>query len=70
MSEYELPDKYVEAEEWARHFLKRMDALKKRYNEDKDFRDYLSISGGAENAALRRTSMDLSKALVKIRKPI
>ena len=45
MSEYELPDKYVEAEEWARHFLKRM-------------------------AALRRTSMDLSKALVKIRKPI
>lgn len=69
MSKYKLPDKYVEAEEWARHFLKRMDALKKRYNEDEYFRRYLSISGGTENAAVKRTSMDLSKALVKLRKP-
>ena len=64
-----LPDKYVEAEEWARLFLKRMQALKKRFNSDEDFRRYMWITGGAENAALKRTSMDLSKALVKLRKP-
>ena len=65
-----LPDKYIEAEEWARMFLKRMDAFKKRYNTDEEFRRYLTITGGAENAALKRTSMDLSKALVKLRKPL
>jgi hypothetical protein len=64
-----LPDKYVEAEEWARLFLKRMQAFKKRFNSDEDFRRYMWITGGAENAALKRTSMDLSKALVKLRKP-
>lgn len=65
-----LPDRYVEAEEWAVMFLKRMKAFKKRYNDDEYFRRYLNISGGAENAALKRTSMDLSKALVKLRKPL
>lgn len=50
-------------------FLKRMKAFKKRYNEDEQFRRYLNITGGAENAALKRTSMDLSKALVKLRRP-
>lgn len=66
---HRLPDKYVEAEEWARHFLKRIDALKKRYNEDEDFRRYISITGSAETAAVKRTSMDLTKALAKLRKP-
>lgn len=66
---HKLPDKYVEAEEWAWHFIKRMNALKERYNSDEWFRDYLTTSGGAENAALKRTSMDLTKALVKLRKP-
>lgn len=65
-----LPDRYIEAEEWAVMFLKRMKAFKKRYNDDEYFRRYLTISGGAENAALKRTSMDLSKALVKLRKPL
>ena len=64
-----MPDKYVEAEEWAKHFLKRMDALKKRYNNDEDFRRYLSIVGGKETAAVKRTSMDLTHALVNLRKP-
>lgn len=50
-------------------FLKRMKAFKKRFNEDEQFRRYLDITGGAENAALKRTSMDLSKALVKLRRP-
>ncbi len=66
---YKLPDKYVEAEEWAQHFLKRMNALKERYNNDEQFRRYISITGGAETAALKRTSMDLTKALSKLRKP-
>lgn len=61
--------KYLEAEEWAVMFLKRMDAFKKRYNNDEYFRRYLTITGGAETAALKRTSMDLSKALVNLRKP-
>lgn len=65
-----LPDRYIEAEEWAVMFLKRMKAFKKRYHDDEYFRRYLNISGGAENAALKRTSMDLSKALVKLRKPL
>ena len=64
-----LPDKYIEAEEWAKHFLKRMDALKKRYNEDEYFRRYLGIVGGKETAAVKRTSMDLTHALAKLRKP-
>ena len=64
-----LPDKYIEAEEWAKHFLKRMDALKKRYNEDEYFRRYLSIVNGKETAAVMRTSMDLTHALAKLRKP-
>lgn len=61
--------KYIEAEEWAKMFLKRMDAFKKRYNNDEYFRRYLTITGGTETAALKRTSMDLSKALVNLRKP-
>ncbi len=69
MSKTPLPEIYLEAEEWARLFLKRMRALRKRYENDDEFRRYLYITGGAENAALKRTSMDLSKALVKIRKP-
>ena len=63
----ELPVRYIEAEEWALLFLKRMKAFKKRYEKDEEFRRYLEITGGAENAALKRTSMDLSKALVKLR---
>lgn len=69
MSKYKLPEKYIEAEEWARHFLKRMDRLKQRYNSDDDFRRYLYIVGGKESAAVKRTSMDLSQALIKLRKP-
>lgn len=65
----DLPDKYAEAEEWAVLFLKRIKAFKKRYKTDEQFRRYLKITGGAEAAAVKRTSMDLSKALVKLRKP-
>lgn len=64
-----LPDKYIEAEEWARLFLKRMDRLKKRFKDDEDFRRHFSIGGSAEKAALKRTSMDLTKALAKMRQP-
>ncbi|CAN5694142.1 hypothetical protein BH23PAT2_BH23PAT2_08310 [soil metagenome] len=64
-----LPEKYIQAEEWAKLFLKRMDKLKKRYNDDEDFRRYLNIVGGKETASLKRTSMELTHALVEMRKP-
>jgi len=64
-----LPEKYIQAEEWAKLFLKRMDSLKKRYNDDEDFRSYLNIVGGKETASLKRTSLDLTHALVELRKP-
>ena len=70
MSKLDLPPNYIEAEEWANHFLKRMKALRKRYQEDEYMRQYFPWGGSAENAALKRASMDLSKALVKIRKPL
>jgi len=65
-----LPEKYIQAEEWAKLFLKRMDSLKKRYNDDEDFRRYLNIVGGKETASLKRTSLDLTHALVELRKPL
>ena len=64
-----LPDKYTQAEEWAKLFLRRMDSLKKRYNDDEDFRRYMNIVGGKETASLKRTSLDLTHALVELRKP-
>lgn len=69
MSVVDLPEDYLEAEEWAKHFLKRMKALRKRYQEDEYMRRYFPWGGSSENAAVKRTSMDLSKALVKVRKP-
>lgn len=68
MAKEKLPAAYQEAEEWARLFLKRLAVLKKRYEEDEYFRRYFSVTGGSENADVKRTSMDLSKSLVKIRK--
>jgi len=32
--------------------------------------DFLCYSGGPENAAMKRASLDLSKALVAVRKPL
>lgn len=70
MGKPELPENYLEAEEWAKHFLKRMKALRKRYQEDEYMRKYFPWGGSSENAAVKRASMDLSKALVKIRKQL
>jgi len=68
MSKIELPEEYLEAEEWANRFLKRVKVLRKRYQEDEYMRNYFPWGGSSENAAVKRTSLDLSKALVKIRK--
>lgn len=66
---HKLPNKYIEAEEWAIHFLKRMSALKRRYDEDKCARTYFNTGTSLpERAALKRASMDLSRALAKMRK--
>lgn len=62
-------EKYIEAKKWAQHFVKRVDAMIKRYKDDEYARKYWSVGTGvAERAAVKRTSMDLSKALVKVRK--
>ena len=65
----------LEAEAEAKRFLKRVDALKKaiaeaepdhraRYPNLQMSRTYV----GAENAAMKRASMDLSRSLAAVRK--
>ena len=54
-----------EAEEEAREFLRRVKALKA--NEYAMHR--LSITGSPESAAVRRLSMELTRALAKMRRP-
>ena len=62
-------EKYLEAKEWAKHFIKRVDAMVARYNSDDYVKEYWNVSTSVpERAAVKRTSMDLSRALVKVRK--
>ncbi len=65
MGKDKLPDIYQEAKEWAQLFLKRLNALEKAHqNPDYNYNYY-----SPERAAVKRTSLDLAKALVKLRKP-
>lgn len=68
MTKVKLPSHYQEAREWASLFIKRIDALEEAY-QDETYRTYLTITGSPERASVRRTSMDLTKALVEVRKP-
>jgi hypothetical protein len=61
-------DKIEEAENEARRFLDRVAALRERYAEDEYMQDYFNIVGFRERAAVQRASMDLSQALVKLRR--
>jgi hypothetical protein len=64
---YELPDKYVEAERWAKELLERITALREVY-QDPERRAYFSAAAIPERAAVKRTSLDLSRALSRMRK--
>jgi hypothetical protein len=60
-------DQLTQAEQEARRFLDRIAALRNRLATDKDMRDYFGIVGFKETAAVKRASMDLSRALVELR---
>lgn len=62
----ELPKEYTDAEQWARLLLDRIDELRAAY-QDPNFRAYFNVTGSSERAAVRRTSLDLSHALAKMR---
>lgn len=61
-------DKIEEAEAEARRFLDRVAALRERYAEDEQMQIYFYAVGFKERAAMKRASMDLSRALVQLRR--
>jgi hypothetical protein len=61
-------DKIEEAENETRRFLDRVAELRKRYADDEHMQAYFNIVGFRERAAVQRASMDLSQALVKLRR--
>ena len=61
-------DQLTQAEQEARRFLDRIAALRNRFATDKDMRRYFGIVGFKETAAVKRASMDLSRALVELRR--
>lgn len=58
-----------EAADAATRFLEAVEAFKEREKEDDYFRRYVGITGFKETAAIRRASMDLTRALATVRKP-
>lgn len=58
-----------EAADAATRFLEAVEAFKEREKEDDHFRRYVGITGFKETAAIRRASMDLTRALATVRKP-
>lgn len=63
-----LPAKYLEAEQEAKRFLAKIEALRKRWREDDQFADRMDIIGGPETSAVKRASLDLSRALSVLRR--
>ena len=61
-------DKIEEAETEARRFLDRAAAVRKRYADDEHTQTYFNIVGFREREAVQRASMDLSRALVELRR--
>lgn len=55
------------AEEEAVRFLNAILGLKHRLKIDQRVRDYGHITGCAESGAVRRASLDLTRALAKVR---
>ena len=52
----------------ALRFVARCDELIERHAKDEHFRKYMEITGFKETAAVKRASLDLSRALSEMRK--
>lgn len=50
-------------------FNDTLSILHARYARDEHFNQYMGITGFKETAALKRASMDLTRALAELRKP-
>lgn len=61
-------EKIARARSEALRFIARCDELIERHAKDEDFRRYMEIVGFKETAAVKRASMDLSRALSEMRK--
>jgi len=59
----------LEAEECAERFLDTVKAHHARLASDEHYRAMREVVGFRETAAIRRASMDLTRALAKMRKP-
>jgi hypothetical protein len=57
----------LEAEAEAHRFLKRLEAVKATEQYKSEFAKF-DVGGSAESAAVKRASMDLSRALTRLRK--
>jgi hypothetical protein len=55
------------AKKEALRFIKCVDRFNCRINEDDNFCKYWNITGGKETAALKRSSLDLTRALSSMR---
>ena len=62
-------DEISQAKEVAQRFLLSIEAMELRERLDEHFRRYSNIVGFKETAAVRRASLDLTRALAKMRKP-
>jgi hypothetical protein len=65
MKRYTIKD----AKNVAKRFLAAVSEFEERERTDEEFRRFVGITGFKETAALRRASMDLTRALAKMRKP-
>ena len=61
-------EKISHARHEAVRFIARCDELLERHATDEQFRKYMGITGFKETAAVKRASMDLSRALSEMRK--
>ena len=59
----------ADAKSAAQRLIDAIDDLEAREESDDHFRRYLGICGFRETAAVRRASMDLTRALARMRKP-
>jgi len=63
-----LPQSYLLADAEARRFLNRLDALDEKLRADEDNASMTLMIGCPESAAVKRASMDLTRALARLRK--
>ena len=61
-------EKIARARNEALRFIARCDELIERHAKDAHFRRYMEITGFKETAAVKRASLDLSRALSDLRR--